>query len=633
MSNETTHNGISPNQMKRAWFYVTWAGLLGGTYFLINVQGAPRIKFLTELGATAFDFGVIQGLVSFALVFQIAGSLLCNRVVHRKVVWMAIAITHRFLFTFVALAPMFFAEGRWRIVWIMGVLFMHDALAQAATPIWFSWMGDLVPRESVNRYWATRQRSINAALIAVTVVIALTYLHFEMQGQVIFGFVVLALVGVALGITDILMFIRVPDIPHEPIENTGWFETVVQPLRDARFRPFLAFMGYWHFAIFAAQPFLGLYMIEKLGLTVVAVQLLFTATALGASISSGYWGLVCDRYGYRPTLQFLSQAKALTPLAFMFAPANSPVAATVFLAVVHFFDGVWNAGMALGLQGVLLRDTPRRNRAMYMAAANFIAVGIMASLSPLLSGYFINAYKDGIPWLTLPANSFQVAFAVCVLLHLVAFPLAARIYEPGAAPFHTTMRQAFSWAAFRVTFLLGRLSESKAVVERVRAAGQLGALRNPMAIHHLIEALRDPDRLVRDAAAEALGKIGESKAVQALGDALLDPALGIQSPAARALGRIGGADSLRTLLRSLTTQEPVVLAEIIDALVRIGDDAAVLPLVCLYNEVQDEPMRVRIAWALAQLNQLETPDEAFELLEARRPGYLRSPGNLHRVSS
>ncbi len=633
MSVEESHNGISPAQMKRAWFFVTWAGFLGGSYFLINIQGAPRIKFLTELGATAFDFGLIQLLVSIALVFQILGSLLGNRVRHRKAVWMTIAIIHRLSFVAVALAPMFIAEPRWRMAWILFVLFFHDALAQTATPIWFSWMADLVPKESINRYWATRQRTINAATIIVMVAIAVGFSYFEIAGRVKLGFALLSLIGVGLGVMDILMFLWVPDIPHERVENTGWFETVLQPIKDAKFRPFLAFMGYWHFAVFAAQPFFGLYMIDRLGLTVMAVQLLATAGALGATLTSGYWGLVCDRYGYRPTLQFLSQAKALTPLAFLFMPVASPTVSTVLLSIVLFLDGVWNAGMALGLQGVLLRDTPRRNRTMYMAAANFIAIGIMASLSPLVAGYFISWLKSDLVLSGLTINSYQIVFFGSVALHALAFPLAARIYEPGAAPLLTMARQAFSREAFRVPRLLSKFHESSQSSQRIGAIEGLGVLRSPMAIGDLIGALRDPDHGVREAAAEALGKIGASEAAEALGNALFDPSSGVQSPAARALGRIGGADSLKPLLKGLSNQGPVVLGEVIDALVRIGDDVAVLPLVCLFNEVQDESTRVRIAWALAQLNQLETADEVMPLLIARTPQGQQFSGRVGRVSS
>ena len=58
---------------------------------------------------------------------------------------------------------------------------------------------------------------------------------------------------------------------------------------------------------------------------------------------------------------------------------------------------------------------------------------------------------------------------------------------------------------------------------------------------------------------------------------------GIQSPAARALGRIGGVDSLGALLRYLHSREIEALADTVDSLARIGDDAAVLPLVYLFD--------------------------------------------------
>ena len=604
--------------MERAWRIVTWAGFLGTTYYLLCVAGAPRIKFLTELEATAFDFGLISSLAAVVLVFQVAGSLIGNRLRRRKAFWMFLAITHRLVFTGVILAPVLFGAPRTRMVWIFFVLFCHDALAQVSVPIWFSWMADLVPAESVNRRWAARQQSITAATIAVMILIALGFHYFERTGHVFLGFAVLAIIGLVLGVVDILLFLWVPEPEHERVENTGWLETVLQPLRDREFRPFLLFMGYWHFAVFAAEPFFGLYMIERLELNVMTVQLLGTGAALGTAVSSRFWGLVCDRYGYRPTLQLLSQAKVFTPAAFIFVP-KEPAYSIPILAVVLFVDGVLNAGMALALQGPLLKSTPRRNRTMYIAAANLFAIGVMASLAPALSGRLINGLESGYSLGGMGLNGYQFAFAASGLLRLGAFVLASRIYEPGASSLGTLTRQALTRNALRVPHLVHVLQSSNDEGARSLSARQLGSLRSPLAIGGLIQALQDRSLAVRNAATEALGTIGASDASEALSRSLFDPGSGIQSPAARALGRIGCVNSLKALLKNLRNQDSHVLAETIESLVRIGDDAAILPLICLFNEVEDEDLRVRIATALAKLNQIESVEEIFDLLRARRP--------------
>ena len=611
---------LSEAQWRRAWRIITWAGFLGSTYYLLCIAGAPRVKYLTELEATPLSFGLISSLASFALAFQVLGSILANRVARRKPLWIALAMTHRLVFLALLLAPVMFGTPHLRIAWILFVLFCHDSLAQASVPIWFSWMADLVPKESMSRHWAARQRFITGATIGVMILIAVGFHHFETTNRVVLGFSILGIVGVVLGVVDILMFLAVPEPVHERPENVPWRKIVLQPIRDRDFRRFLTFMGFWHFAVFLAAPFFGLYIMEDLGYSVRTVQLLGTAAALGVVVSSHFWGLVCDVCGYRPVLQILSAAKAFTPAAYLLAPRN-PSLGIVYFAVVWFVDGVLNSGVALAFQGPLLKSTPRRNRTMYLAAANFLAIGVMASVAPALSGYVIERVNSpGPAWDWLGGwNGYHVVFALSVLLRAASFPLAGRIVEPTAASAATVLKQAFSVTSFRASKWTHRLHDARREEGRVRAAAMLGALRNPMAVGELCGVLHDPSHAVRDAAADALGKIGSSEATQALVAALFDRESGIQSPAARALGHIGTTDALQALLRYLDDPKPVALFDTVDSLGRIGDDVAVLPLVCLFQEVDDEELRIRIAGALAKLSRVDSLEEVIDMMHARRP--------------
>lgn len=611
---------LSPVEWRRAWRIITLAGFLGTTYYLLCISGAPRVKYLTELEATPLDFGIISTLGAVVLVFQILGSMLGNRVAHRKPLWIALAVVHRLLFIGVLLAPLIHGSPRVRIGWILIVLFCHDSLAQVCSPIWLSWMADLVPSETMSRHWAARQRSITAATILVMVLIAVGFHHFETTNRVILGFTLLGGIGVLLGVTDILMFLRVPEPSHERVPHVRWADVLLQPVRDRDYRRFLLYMGYWHFGIFLAAPFFGLYILSDLHYSVRTVQLLGTASALGVVVSSRFWGLVCDVYGYRPVLQILSLAKAFTPAAYLLAP-RSPSVSIAYFTVIWFIDGIINSGVALAFQGPLLKFTPRANRSMYIATANFIAIGVMAGLAPALAGYLIktiNALDASSSWWGR-FNGYHVAFAISLVFRAASYPLAGRIVEPSAAPLGLVVRQVFSLSSIRAAKWAHRLHDAPDKAVRIRAAALLGVLRNPIAVGELINALRDSSLDVRDAAADALGRIGSSQATRALVDGLFDAQSGLQSPAARALGRIGGADSLGALLRYLHGGETAALGDIVESLEQIGDDAALLPLICLFNKVEDEALHARIAAALASISRAGSPDEVVRMLRASRP--------------
>jgi len=611
---------VPPREMRRVWRVVTWAGLLGSIYYLTCITGAPRIKFLTELGATAFHFGLISGLGALVIAFQIVGSVIGNRIRRRKPLWIVLAITHRAAFLGVLVTPLLFTEPQFQIAWIILSLVLHDAIAQIGVPVWFSWMADLVPRESMTRHWAVRQGFITFANIAAMVAVAVWFHVFEIGDRIIAGFTVIAGVGLFLGIIDILLFLAVPEPPHERTEGVPLRQTLMQPLRDSAFRPFLLFMGYWQFAVFMAAPFFGLYMIDDVGLNVFAVQLIGAAGALGIAVSSSFWGLVCDGFGYGPVLRVLSFGKAFTPVAVVLA-SRVPGFAIPALAVVMFVDGILNAGMNLAMQGTVLKSTPRRNRTMYIAAANFVAVGVMAALSPVIAGKVID-YVNFRATFTMGShtlNGYHTVFVLSTVLRFGAVALAVRIREANQLPLRIVLSELRPRRSLPTVRYAKRLNSARQDSARAQAAKRLGEMKSVMALGELLDALHDPSPRVREACADALGVIGASNAVAPLAQALFDRGSGIQSRAARALGKIGSVDSLRALLTNLRNQDSEALHETIDALAEMGHEAAVVPLMALFNDVQDNSLRRHIAEALGKLCGAEPAEEVVSLLLGRRP--------------
>lgn len=595
--------------------------MLGSTYYLLCINGVPRVKWLTELKATAFDFGIMAGLGSFAIIFQMYGSILTNQLERRKPLWICIATLHRLVFLGALLAPVLFVNERLRIWWIIFVFLVHDSLTHTSVPLWLSWMADVVPQNTMNRHWASRQRFITAWNIAGMVAVALGFHFFEKSGHVMTGFTIFASVGVLFGVVDILMFWVVPEPPGIRSQHRTIYETLAEPLRDSSFRPFLWLMAYWNFSIFLSAPFFGLFMIDKLHMSVLTVQLLSIPNALGVVISSRYWGVLCDTYGFRRVLQVLSVGKAFAPLPYVIAPAIPHVAIPI-IALITLVDGILNSGVALATQGVLLKATPRANRATYIAASNFLSVGIVAAIAPVIAGWLIDVLDPIVHSKTgaYEFTGYHVIFCVSILLRLGAIWFAARLHEERDVPMQDVLTQMASLDALRVTKLVTQLESARGEGERVAAVRELGNLENPMAVPELAQTLEDPNIRVRVAAAEALGSIATQEAAQPLGSALLDPGSEVQPVAARALGRIGGLNSLRPLLVHLhRPTNRKALVETVDSLGRIGDSAAIVPLICVFHEHEDEEVRHRIAQALSRISQAESPEEVLCTLEGGEP--------------
>ncbi|MCI0409463.1 MAG: HEAT repeat domain-containing protein, partial [Acidobacteria bacterium] len=121
----------------------------------------------------------------------------------------------------------------------------------------------------------------------------------------------------------------------------------------------------------------------------------------------------------------------------------------------------------------------------------------------------------------------------------------------------------------------------------------LRALGDHAALEPLLKALRDEDSDVREAAAWALGNLGDRAALDPLLQTLQDSA--VRSAAAAALGNLGDRAALDPLLQTLRDKDLVVRQAAAGAIGRLEDPTA---LKALLQTLQDEDSGVR--WAAAQ---------------------------------
>jgi MFS family permease len=421
----------NPSAFERHWRIVTVAGLLGMTYYRCCLIGAPQTKFLTELGATEFQFGVIASLGAIAMAFQLVSGAFANRLRRRKPVWMTLFILHRLAFLGVLAAPGLFSSPGARVWWIIAVLLVHNSLIHLGDPLWFSWMSDLVPEQGFSENWGRRQRFITVGGIVAQVGIAFWFGYYEDHGQVIPGFIILGLFGIVLGIIDIFLFSLVPEPPHQREDSLPLRQALAEPFRSREYRPFLVYQIYWQFAVMLAAPFFHVYLIKQLGYSGRTVQLMLVMHGVGMALGSRLWGRVCDSHGFRPVLQFVTICKFIVPLTYVILPPVTAIAIPLF-TIMFVFDGFLNAAGGLATKGFALRCTPRRNRAMYVAAAAFVSLGLAGGLAALLAGSVIEPITRLASCHVGPYTfgGYHLVFAMSCLLRLGGFALVSRLHEP-----------------------------------------------------------------------------------------------------------------------------------------------------------------------------------------------------------
>ena len=161
--------------------------------------------------------------------------------------------------------------------------------------------------------------------------------------------------------------------------------------------------------------------------------------------------------------------------------------------------------------------------------------------------------------------------------------------------------------------LIDVLTDANAEV-RMRAAEAIGGLlKNDRCPSALVKLLRDPDELVRVAAAESLETIGDRCALRALLRALKDTSPLVRGYAADAIGQVGTRKNLPALKAALERETSDISKVGLDrALYQLGEHKVLNDLLILLSESPDYRARCAAANSLSR-TPLTPSDRAIAL--------------------
>jgi MFS family permease len=418
---------------KRNLALVTIGGCLAMVY--VSCVNSPfTTDFFRDLGTSDFQFGLLTGLPLVALGLQFAGAYLqiSGLVDRRKPFFMAMLIGCRLLFLPIALLPLLM-PGVPGATWVLPfILFItiSGGMNHLATPMWLSWMGDLVPRRILNRYWAERQRYMQLVWTAAYLGVAV----FALYGAgvpVRQAFALLVGVGLVAGVVDIILFIWVREDPPARVPMAGLLPTLTEPLRDPNYRRIIAFSTVFSFATMFGAAFMQIFVLKELHVPVWKANLMWCLIGIGGAAVSRTWGRVADRHGQRPLMLMMIIAKPWVALAFMLA---TPENAFWMLGIVLFFDSMANCGYLIAMNGFMLKATPTETRPMFVAATHAIN-GVAGGLGAILGGAYLGWVGDvtfhfaGRSW-----NNYHLLFFVSFSMRLFCIYMASKIREPESTP-------------------------------------------------------------------------------------------------------------------------------------------------------------------------------------------------------
>ena len=396
------------------------------------------------------------------LFMQFLAAIVANHLNHRRGLWIFITIFQRLALVPVAVAPFLFA-GVDDSIWIAALIIataVNHALMHFGTPLWLSWMGDFLPHQGLCHYWGLRQLWMQ--LTAAVSLVAGALLFYGSGLDVRSGFAALIVTGAVLGVADSMFFLKVEEPPVTRVPNPRLGEVLAAPFRKPGFRSFIGYNCFWHMAAMVASPFITLYLLSHVGMSLFHLLMLWALSWVGGAIFSRRLGSLIEIFGNRPLLVLCTILKSSNMIALLLVPTTNTTLVFWVLVPVFMFDALLNAGIAIAANGFMLKNSPAENRTMYIAAGTAMA-GIVGGVTSVIAGGFLSL--TGSWQLTIGPNvynNFHLLFATSVFLRIATIVFALRIKEPesrattevvtlliGATPFRMLRFPVGLYGAFR----------------------------------------------------------------------------------------------------------------------------------------------------------------------------------------
>ncbi len=424
------------------------AGCMSMVYTQLTMSPAT-IEFARSLDASAFHIGLLGALPTAMVFMQFVAAVVANHLRYRRPLWLAVSIVQRLILVPAALGPLLFPDvvhATWLLL-LVATTAVNHALLHFGSPLWLSWMGDYLPHAGLNSYWGVRQRWMQWAG-ALSLLAGAFFVH-KSGVDTHTAFAVLIGVGAIFGVGDLLFFLKIEEPTVQPVPEPSLIRVFSAPFKESGFRTFISYACFWNFAAMIGAPFISLYLLSEVGLSLFHLLLLWTFCWAGGALVAVPLGRAAEKYGNRPVLVLCTSLKSTNMIALLFLPSNLEFAFCL-LALVFLVDSGLNAGIAIASNGFMLKKSPSVNRTMYIAAGTALA-GMVGGVASILAGAALVATASWQVQLgTATVGNFELLFATSLALRLISVVYALRIQEPEAHGTPHVMTQLIGATPLRV---------------------------------------------------------------------------------------------------------------------------------------------------------------------------------------
>ncbi len=466
----------------------TIEGAFAQVHFGLAAAGSPFLtKFAVLLGATPMHFGILSATGQLSQVFQLLGVALTRRMTSRRRVILPLIVIGRTLpLAYIALP--FLLPDETAMAVFLGIFFLNASLQAVSTNLWVAWISDMIPLQIRGRFFSRRNQVLlvvgllfgylfgafidlfnsEAGRVIQAIRSAIAAESFFHPANLPYGLGIVFGFSVAVGLIGTLILARQPE-HAKPVEGERFWDLVAVPLRDGNFRRLLVYGLWWMLAVGIASPFWTPFMIKKLGMSMVNIQVYGTISTFTSLAALRPWGTLIDRFGNKTAMRLALVLGGLNPILWVFVTPQH-------YGLVYFeaaTSGIMWSGAGIVATNFVLAIAPDDKRQVYSAVFGaFSGVAMMATM--LLSGATLPARPLSLGGWRLEPE--QLLFGLGGLVRWSTQIPLSWIHEPRARPVREALAYIGQRARFYPAAVWRRIRYPRATARRPRSkeSGEMG---------------------------------------------------------------------------------------------------------------------------------------------------------------
>ena len=367
---------------------------------LTAIGSAFITKAAVVLNATPMQFSLLSGIAQFSLFFQLYAVRHNENVSNRKQPCIRFAMIGRMLVVMLGIC-FALANRELALYCFLGILFVSAVFKTISGNMWVAWISDLIPKKVRGRFFSRRLQvnllfslafgyfftflidlfETSSGTWKADLVNKLNLANFFVKENLPIGLATIFIIGSIFGIYGLTLLKKQPERLIRRVEQGR--VSLFEPLKNKSFRKLVRFQMWWMFAIGVGAPFWGKFMLEKLQMSLVEMQLYSMLSAIGMLISYRLWGKFLDKFGNKTAMKICVLLGAINPTMWVFlTPEN------YFLVFVEAItSGVMWSGANLITFNFVLALAPKGKEQNWSAIYSGFG-GIMMLSTILLSGLF-----------------------------------------------------------------------------------------------------------------------------------------------------------------------------------------------------------------------------------------------------